>query len=214
MAEINHIGKLLHSKVFRFNFGKHNNSIHREQLINKALNEIVAYAKLKNKHIVMENLDFFEKKSEQIKGLDKDYNRMLHSLPYAKIGERLRINCYDNGVFLDQVSPMYSSMLGKTLYTKKYGISTHEAAAYVLARRYYGIEEYYAVPQIDFTYKDSSCSLMIPVDIMNAQSTLTTYQFYKKLYSWLSKEFKAPSRFYKQRQPLTSSVVQPALTST
>lgn len=213
MAEINKVGKLLHSQVFRFNFGKYNNSIHREQMINQALNKIIAYAKSKKKHIVMENLDFSDKKAEQIKGLDKDYNRMLHSLPYAKIGERLRVNCYDNGVFLDKVSPMYSSMLGKTLYTKKYGISTHEAAAYVLARRYYGIEEYYAVPQIDFTYKDSSCSLMIPVDIMNAQSTLKTYQFYKKLYTWLSKEFKAPSRFYKKRKPLPSSVVQPALTS-
>ena len=37
-------------------------------------------------------------------------------------------------------------MLGKTLYAKKYGISTHEAAAYVIGRRHYKLAETYNVP--------------------------------------------------------------------
>lgn len=211
MAEINHVGQLIHSKVFRFNFGKHYSADHREQMINKSINEIVAYAKLKNKHVVMENLDFFHTKAQQLKRIDKDYNRMLHSLAYAKVGEKLRISCLEAGVMLEKVSAAYSSMLGKTLYTKKYGISVHQAAAYVLARRYYKLREYYHVPKIDFIYKDQSCCLTIPADIMKEQTSVPTHQFYQKLYTWLSREFKAPSRFYK-RATLISSVDQPAIT--
>ena len=201
LSEINHLGKLLHSKVYKFNFGSNNKSGYREQMINKAIKEIVLYAKEKKKHLVIENLDFFKTKMKQLKKIDKKYNRMLHSLAYAKIKERIRINCLLQGVVSKTVDAAYTSMLGKTLYTKKYGISVHQAAAYVIARRYYKLEEYYEVPKIEFIYKDKSCSLTIPVDIYKKQDVnkkTKTTNFYKELYRWLSNEFKAPSRFYKK----------------
>ena len=138
---------------------------------------------------------------KQLKKIDKKYNRMLHSLAYAKIKERIRINCLLQGVVSKTVDAAYTSMLGKTLYTKKYGISVHQAAAYVIARRYYKLEEYYEAPKIEFIYKDKSCSLTIPVDIYKKQDVnkkAKTTNFYKELYRWLSSEFKAPSRFYKK----------------
>ena len=201
LSEINHLGKLLHSKVYKFNFGSNNKSGYREQMINKAIKEIVLYAKEKKKHLVIENLDFFKTKMKQLKKIDKKYNRMLHSLAYAKIKERIRINCLLQGVVSKTVDAAYTSMLGKTLYTKKYGISVHQASAYVIARRYYKLEEYYEVPKIEFIYKDKSCSLTIPVDIYKKQDVnkkTKTTNFYKELYRWLSSEFKAPSRFYKK----------------
>lgn len=201
LSEINHLGKLLHSKVYKFNFGSNNKSGYREQMINKAIKEIVLYAKEKKKHLVIENLDFFKTKMKQLKKIDKKYNRMLHSLAYAKIKERIRINCLLQGVVSKAVDAAYTSMLGKTLYTKKYGISVHQAAAYVIARRYYKLEEYYEAPKIEFIYKDKSCSLTIPVDIYKKQDVnkkAKTTNFYKELYRWLSSEFKAPSRFYKK----------------
>ncbi len=201
LSEINHLGKLLYSKVYKFNFGSNNKSGYREQMINKAIKEIVLYAKEKKKHLVIENLDFFKTKMKQLKKIDKKYNRMLHSLAYAKIKERIRINCLLQGVVSKTVDAAYTSMLGKTLYTKKYGISVHQAAAYVIARRYYKLEEYYEVPKIEFIYKDKSCSLTIPVDIYKKQDVnkkTKTTNFYKELYRWLSSEFKAPSRFYKK----------------
>jgi len=140
LSEINHLGKLLYSKVYKFNFGSNNKSGYREQMINKAIKEIVLYAKEKKKHLVIENLDFFKTKMKQLKKIDKKYNRMLHSLAYAKIKERIRINCLLQGVVSKTVDAAYTSMLGKTLYTKKYGISVHQAAAYVIARRYYKLE--------------------------------------------------------------------------
>ena len=201
LSEINHLGKLLYSKVYKFNFGSNNKSGYREQMINKAIKEIVLYAKEKKKHLVIENLDFFKTKMKQLKKIDKKYNRMLHSLAYAKIKERIRINCLLQGVVSKTVDAAYTSMLGKTLYTKKYGISVHQASAYVIARRYYKLEEYYEVPKIEFIYKDKSCSLTIPVDIYKKQDVnkkTKTTNFYKELYRWLSSEFKAPSRFYKK----------------
>lgn len=201
LSEINHLGKLLHSKVYKFNFGSNNKSGYREQMINKAIKEIVLYAKEKKKHLVIENLDFFKTKMKQLKKIDKKYNRMLHSLAYAKIKERIRINCLLQGVVSKTVDAAYTSMLGKTLYTKKYGISVHQAAAYVIARRYYKLEEYYEIPKIEFIYKDKSCSLTIPVDIYKKQDVnkkTKTTNFYKELYRWLSNEFKAPSKFYKK----------------
>jgi len=165
MSEINKVGKLLHSKVYRFNFGKTNKSGHREQMINRHIKEIITYAKEKKKHIVIEDLDFMEAKNKQLKNIDKKFNKILHTLAYAKIKERIRLNCLLNGVVFIVKNAAYSSMLGKTLYAKKYGISTHQAAAYVMARRYYKLEEYYQTSKIHFIHKDKACSLIVPEDI-------------------------------------------------
>jgi IS605 OrfB family transposase len=196
MSEINQVGKLLDSKVYRSNFGETNKSGHREQMINKHIKDIIIYAKEKNKHIVIENLDFMKSKAKQLKNIDKKFNKILHTLAYAKIKERIRINCYLQGVVFIVKSAAYSSMIGKTLYAKQYGTITHQAAAYVMARRYYDLEEYYKTSKINFVHKDKACSLIIPVDIYEKQDKLSTTKFLKLLYGWLSSEYKAPSRFY------------------
>lgn len=199
IAEINQLGKLIYSKVYRFNFGKNNSSGYREQMINKHINDIVLYAKSKNKHIVIENLDFAKAKSNQIKNIDKDYNRMLHTLAYAKIKERIRIDCYLEGVVFNVRNAAYSSMLGKTLYAKKYGISTHQAAAYVMARRYYKLKEEYSSNKIEILFKSKACSLIIPADIYAKQvKTKKTTEFWKAIYDWLSKEMKVLYQKYKK----------------
>jgi IS605 OrfB family transposase len=198
ISEINKVGKLLNSKVYRFNFGKTNESGHREQMINKHIKDIINYAKEKKKHIVIENLDFMKSKAKQLKNIDKKFNKILHSLAYAKIKERIRINCFLNGVVFIVKDAAYSSMLGKTLYAKQYGISTHQAAAYVMARRYYNLKEYYKTSKINFIHKDKACSLIVPADIYEKQDKLSTTKFWKLLYNWLSNEYKAPSRFYQE----------------
>jgi IS605 OrfB family transposase len=140
IAETNKVGKLVNSKVYKFNFGKTNSGAFREATINKHINDIVDYAKKINKPIVLEKLDFMKKKSQQLKKINKKYNRMLHTLAYAKITERFRIACAINGIEQSFTSPAYTSMLGFTLYSKKYGISIHQAAAYVIARVHMGLE--------------------------------------------------------------------------
>ena len=215
MSEIDKEGKLLYSKVLRFNFGHKNSGGYRDQLINKAIKEIVEYAKSKKKHIVLESLNFFNKKASQLKGLDKNYNRMLHTLAYAKIKERFRVNSFLNGVKINFKYAAYSSFLGKTLYAKKLGISVHQAAAYVMARRYYRFDEHFRKREINIIYKNKSCKLRIPEDIFKKQCQETpATKFWAKTFTWLQNELKAPSRFYNEDgKPLNSLTYQRVITT-
>lgn len=199
-ANINRSGKLIYSKVLKFNFGHKNSSSHREQMINQSIKELVQYAKRKKKDVIIEKLDFSFKKSQSMKGneSDVDYNRMIHRLAYAKIKERIRIQCLENGVKLIPINPAYTSMLGRTLYTKPHGISVHEAASYVISRRHFNLKEEYKERKISFLYKDRACEIEIPERIFKEQEKLTSFKFWAKLYAWMKKEFKAPSRFYKK----------------
>ena len=46
------------------------------------------------------------------------------------------------GVKAHKINPAYTSLLGKLLHSKGYGLSVHEAAAYTIARKYYQIKEW------------------------------------------------------------------------
>ena len=206
-ANVSEQGQLVNSNVLRFNFGPNYSAEHREQMINQHLKTLVNEALKKKKDIVLERLDFTHKKSLQTKGLDKDFNRILHSLAYRKIKENLRRMCLDNGVGYQEVNPAYTSMLGRFLYTKSYGISTHQAAAYVIARRYLDFEERFHSKTLSFIYKDRACHLELPEGMIKEQDKLKPFQFWGKLYRWIAAEFKAPSRFY---QPTLTSDSSPA----
>lgn len=56
----------------------------------------------------------------------------------VKLGIRLALR---RGMNVVQVNPAYTSVIGKYKYTASYGMSGHEAAAYVIARRGQGREE-------------------------------------------------------------------------
>jgi hypothetical protein len=77
---------------------------------------------------------------EKLKFL-KDYtksrkkNRVTHSFMCRQIGEKIILRCFKENLALLQISAYYSSFIGKAKYQKRYGISTHQAAALVLARR-------------------------------------------------------------------------------
>ena len=206
-ANVSKKGQLVQSRVLRFNFGPKHSSAHREQMINQHLKTLVHEAASKNKDIVLEHLNFTHKKSQQTKGVNKDTNRMLHSLAYRKIKENLRRLCIDNGVNYREVNPAYTSMLGRLLYAKQYGISAHQAAAYVIARRYLQCEERFLSKTLTFLYKGSACHLELPERMFEEQEKLTPFQFWRKLTRWVEAEFKAPSRFY---QPPLKSDSRPA----
>ena len=122
---------------------------------------------------------------------------MIHSLAYKKIKESIRIQCLEKGISLHEVNPAYTSMVGKLLYTKTYGISTHQGAAFAIARRYLKLKETFS-KILRFIYKDKACTLIMPEDIYEKQAKTNPIQFYKALYGWIEKEFKAPSRFYEK----------------
>lgn len=87
-----------------------------ESEIKEKLSKLVRYARDIGKDIVVEDLDFMKKKSEQQKGDRKNYNRMLHLFDYHRYLFWLENLCIKYGVGLRRVNPAYTSKIGKQKY--------------------------------------------------------------------------------------------------
>ena len=111
-----------------------------EAIIGDAVAEVVAYAREVGKPIVMEKLDFRQKKA-QLEGENRKYSRMLSSFSYGKIKACFLSRGYRQGVEVHQVNPAFSSVIGRVKFMERYGLSVHQAAALVLARRLLGCSE-------------------------------------------------------------------------
>ena len=111
-----------------------------EALIGDAVASVVAYASNAGKPIVIERLDFRQKKAV-LEGENRKYSRMLSSFAYGKVKAYFISRGYRQGVEVNQVNPAYSSVIGRVKFMERYGLSVHQAAALVLARRLLGCSE-------------------------------------------------------------------------
>ena len=105
-----------------------------EALIGDAVASVVEYAREVCKPIVIENLDFRQKKAV-LEGESRKYSRMLSSFSYGKVKAYFVSRGYRQGVEVHQVNPAYSSVIGRVKFMERYGLSVHQAAGLVLARR-------------------------------------------------------------------------------
>jgi IS605 OrfB family transposase len=122
----------------------------RENRISHVVLEAVTYAKERGKDLVVEYLDFQQKKRELVVCYDPGYARMLSSFSYRNILDRIQSSAYVRGVGVHQVNPAYSSIIGRFKFSSRYGMSVHQAAALVIARRYLGFSE--RLPQLVRAY--------------------------------------------------------------
>ena len=111
-----------------------------EAIIGDAVASVVDYAKEAGKPVVIEKLDFRRKKAA-LEGESRRYSRMLSSFSYGKIKAYFVSRGYRRGVEINQVNPAYSSVIGRVKFMERYGLSVHQAAALVLARRLLGCSE-------------------------------------------------------------------------
>ena len=111
-----------------------------EALIGDAVASVVQYAREVGKPIVIEKLDFRQKKAV-LEGESHRYSRMLSSFSYGKIKAYFISRGYRQGVEIHQVNPAYSSVIGRVKFMERYGLTVHQAAALVLARRLLGCSE-------------------------------------------------------------------------
>ena len=119
----------------------HGKSSHQaEALIGDAVASVVGYAREAGKPIVIERLDFRRKKAV-LEGESRKYSRMLSSFSYGKIKAYFISRGYREGVEVCQVNPAFSSVIGRVKFMERYGLSVHQAAALVLARRLLGCSE-------------------------------------------------------------------------
>ena len=91
-------------------YGKNTNQA--EALIGNAVASVVQYARKVGKPIVIEKLDFRQKKAA-LEGESRRYSRMLSSFSYGKIKAYFVSRGYRQGVEVHQVNPAYSSVIGR-----------------------------------------------------------------------------------------------------
>ena len=119
-------------------YGKSNHQV--EALIGDAVSGVVGYARGVGKPLVIERLDFRQKKAV-LEGESRKYARMLSSFSYGKVKAYFLSRGYRAGVEIVAVNPAYSSVVGRVKFMERYGLTVHQAAALVLARRYLGCSE-------------------------------------------------------------------------
>ena len=65
----------------------------------------------------------------------------MSSFSYGKIKANFLSRGHRQGVEVHQVNPAFSSIIGRVKFMERYGLSIHQAAALVLARRLLGCSE-------------------------------------------------------------------------
>ena len=111
-----------------------------EFLIGDAVGGVIQYARDVGKSLVIEKLDFSQKKSA-LEGGSRRYSRMLSSFSYGKVKAYFLSRGYREGVEVIQANPAFSSVMGRVKFMERYGLSVHQAVALVLARRHLGCSE-------------------------------------------------------------------------
>ena len=112
----------------------------KRDAIGDTVASVVEYARGAGKPLVIERLDFRQKKAV-LEGESRKYSRMLSSFAYGKIKAYFLSRGYREGVEIIEVNPAYSSVVGRVKFMERYGLTVHQAAALVLARRYLGCSE-------------------------------------------------------------------------
>jgi IS605 OrfB family transposase len=189
VADIDSKGKILETKIFRFNL-KNKSTGQRENIIFHAMNKVVDFALSKGKDLVYEDLNFTEKKQQLYKSDDKKYNAMLSSFAYTKMKEQLLSRCFKMGVKAHKINPAYTSLLGRLIHSRRYGLSVHEAAAYTIARKYYQIKEW-VKSFITLNHHGKTFMFTIPEQILKSDGDLQL----AKLQRWVKTLYKSQSKW-------------------
>ena len=111
-----------------------------EAVIGDAVASVVAYTREVGKPVVLEKLGLRQKKVV-LEGETPRYSRMLFSFSYAKVRACFLSRGIRQGVEVHQVNPAFSSVIGRVKFMERYGLSVHQGAALVLARRFLGCSE-------------------------------------------------------------------------
>jgi IS605 OrfB family transposase len=133
VTELDRSGNPITSKRINLcTYGK--SSDQASAIIGDAVRELMVFSRSKGKPIVVEDIDFKKKKSE-LERSDKKMARMLSSFSYEKILSCIKARAEDSGIECIEINPAFTSVIGKFKFAKRYGITTHQAAACAIARR-------------------------------------------------------------------------------
>jgi IS605 OrfB family transposase len=103
-------------------------------ILGDAVAQTVTYACCGMKPIVIETLDFEEKKAE-LEQQGPQRARLLSGFAYAAFHAIISARAFDAGIKLLKVNPAYTSVVGRYTFADRYGLSRHQAAAVAIGRR-------------------------------------------------------------------------------
>lgn len=133
LAEVDRFGNLVKAESFPLvTYGKNSNQA--KALIEDVANKVVSWALECQKPIVLEKLDF-KKKKAQLDSASPKRARQLSSFAYNAIKGTIAGRAYREGIHVFYVNPAYSSLVGRSKFQIKYGITSHQSAALVIGRR-------------------------------------------------------------------------------
>jgi IS605 OrfB family transposase len=136
VSETDRFGNLVKTKVIPcVTRGK--SSEQTKAIIGDAVKQISNWSSNTNKPLVIEKLDFQKKKTEA-SSFD---NGMLSSLAYSMFDSMIHAKCFRESNEVLEVNPAYSSVIGSINYAQNFGISVHQSASLVIARRAMGLSE-------------------------------------------------------------------------
>jgi IS605 OrfB family transposase len=160
-------------------------------LIGDACKQIIALCATAQKPLVTEELDFRKKKA-QLKEKHTAHARMLSAFAYASIRMHLKSRGASQGIQVHSVNPAYTSLIGRTNYAKRYGLSIHHAAALCIGRRSLRLSE--KMPQGRLAIPDGKgCHVTLDLPARNRSRHVWHHwgQLGRKLSAALTAHFRA-----------------------
>lgn len=142
VANVSATGNLIEAFNLKLNL-KHANSNQTSAIIGDAIAKLCKYANKVNKPLVIEELDFSDKKlNMQSNKKHTKRNYLLSSFAYNQIVQNIFSKAFEFGIKVNQVNPKNTSIIGRIKYAgKDTSISTHQAAALCIARKHLGFKE-------------------------------------------------------------------------
>lgn len=135
VSEINSSGRL--QSLTRCNYLHKGKSTKTKTSMLNLVSKLVAQAVSVGKDIVIEDLVSLDSNKKQEKTKSKDYNHMINSLKFGLFKQCLLSKATKEGVSVHTVNPYNTSKIARRSYTNSMKLNVHDAASYVIARRFY-----------------------------------------------------------------------------
>lgn len=166
-------GNFHKSKVFWMEDINHGRTNKRDWIIGNTITSAVQWGKSFGIEVIaIEDLYFKNDLSKNAK-----FNRMSSNFVYRKIITTLISKCIKERVSLSQVPAYYSSLIGRVKYQRAYGLSIHQSAALVLARRAMGFKE---------KILSQMMSVLFAKEAKKGHQLCDLFKHWKKVQSWFT----------------------------
>ena len=135
VSEINSDGDL--KSLTRYNYLHTGKATKTRTSMLELVAKLVTQAVCVGKDIIIEDLVGLDSNKKQYKTTSKDYNRMINSLKFGLFKRCLLSKAAKEGVSVHSINPYNTSKIARKSYTNRMKLNVHDAASYVIARRFY-----------------------------------------------------------------------------